>query len=359
MKDLLDAVKQWKTTSSAKHSTLRSPTLRRMEQFGSNPGDLSAWTFLPRSLKAGAPLVVVLHGCTQTAADYDVGSGWSKLASEYGFALLFPEQTRANNPNLCFNWFQVGDTTRNHGEVHSISQMIATLSITHQIDPTKIYVTGLSAGGAMAAAMMATYPELFKGGAIIAGLPYGVAKSIPEALERMRGHGLASNPVLADRVRKASAHDGPWPTLSVWHGTADKTVDQKNMEAIIGQWRELQGTTQNPPQDMPYGHTIRTWHDGIGAAVIEAHAIEGMGHGTPIKGSGDYSYGSPRPFMLDVGISSTWYIANGWGLLGEQKQQRGSPEPWLEQPANKAESHSPLGIRGKIEEALRAARLMK
>ncbi|MBB3236497.1 poly(3-hydroxybutyrate) depolymerase, partial [Phyllobacterium endophyticum] len=91
-----------------------------LPDFGSNPGRLRAWKYIPAALPANSPLVVILHGCTQTAAEYDLGSGWSALADRFGFALLFPEQQRVNNPNLCFNWFSPSQTTRGHGEVLSI-----------------------------------------------------------------------------------------------------------------------------------------------------------------------------------------------------------------------------------------------
>ncbi|MDP3254987.1 PHB depolymerase family esterase, partial [Bosea sp. (in: a-proteobacteria)] len=155
--------------------------------FGSNPGALRAHRYRPEGLEPGAPLVVVLHGCTQSAAAYDLGSGWSSLADRHGFALLFPEQQRANNANLCFNWFASGDIARGSGEALSIAQMIEGTITGYGLDRRRVFITGLSAGGAMAAAMLATYPELFAGGAIIAGLPYGSASGVPEALERMRG----------------------------------------------------------------------------------------------------------------------------------------------------------------------------
>jgi poly(hydroxyalkanoate) depolymerase family esterase len=131
-----------------------------------------------------------MHGCTQTAAGYDMGAGWSEMADRHGFALLFPEQQRQNNPNLCFNWFSPQDNRRGSGEALSIRQMIAAVAGAHPIDPARIFVTGLSAGGAMASVMLATYPEVFAGGAIIAGLPYGCASTIPQAFDRMRGRGI-------------------------------------------------------------------------------------------------------------------------------------------------------------------------
>ena len=153
-------------------------------------------------------LVVILHGCTQTAAGYDAAAGWSKLADEFGFAVLFPEQTRQNNPNLCFNWFSDSDIQRDRGEVRSIREMIDEMVSSHGVDPTRVSVTGLSAGGAMANAMLTAYPEVFAGGAIIAGLPYGVASSIPQAFDRMRDHGLPSREQLQERLRSGSSHAG-------------------------------------------------------------------------------------------------------------------------------------------------------
>jgi poly(3-hydroxybutyrate) depolymerase len=146
-----------------------STHLREIFDFGSNPGNLRMFGYRPATLVANPALVVVLHGCTQTAADYDLGAGWSTLAGRYGFALLLPQQQRSNNPNGCFNWFQPEHTRRNQGEPLSIRQMIEKSVVDHGIDRRRIFITGLSAGGAMTSVMLACYPELFAGGAIIAG----------------------------------------------------------------------------------------------------------------------------------------------------------------------------------------------
>ncbi|HEV7253895.1 MAG TPA: PHB depolymerase family esterase [Mesorhizobium sp.] len=283
--------------------------------FGSNPGALNGWAYLPARLEAGAPLVVVLHGCTQTAAGYDHGSGWSTLADRHGFALLFPEQTRANNPNLCFNWFLGEDTRRGEGEVLSIARMIEAVAKAHAIDRRRVFITGLSAGGAMTAAMLAAYPELFAGGAIIAGLPYGVATTVPEALDRMRGHGMPHAKELQRLLRGASNHSGPWPTLSLWHGAADRTVASANMDAIVDQWRAAHGLRDAPEQrELVDGHVRHVWRDASGREAIEAYSITGMGHGTPLSTMGEDGYGASAPFMLEAGISSTLRIARFWGI---------------------------------------------
>jgi poly(hydroxyalkanoate) depolymerase family esterase len=149
-------------------------------EFWSQPR-LRMFTYLPSDITAQRPLLVVLHGCTQNAESYDRGAGWSTLADRFGFALLLPEQPRSNNPNGCFNWFQTGDIERGHDEPLSIRQMVAKMVSDHAIDPARVFVTGLSAGGAMTSVMLATYPDVFAGGAIIAGLPYGAANNVQQA----------------------------------------------------------------------------------------------------------------------------------------------------------------------------------
>src|SRR6185436_3628507 len=114
------------------------------------------------------------------------GAGWKALADRYYFVLLLPEQRRANNLYRCFNWFLPKNTQRELGEAASIRQMIATLTREQNVDPRHIFITGLSAGGAMASVMMACYPEVFAAGAIIAGLPYGAALSAQQAYQHMR-----------------------------------------------------------------------------------------------------------------------------------------------------------------------------
>ncbi len=136
----------------------RSP-LVETKDFGSNPGGLRMFSFAPDNLQPAPGLVVVLHGCGQTAAAYDLGAGWSMLARHYGFALLMPEQQSLNNANGCFNWFNPDDIARDRGEACSIRQMIARAVDDIGIDRTRIFVTGLSAGGAMTSVMLATYPK--------------------------------------------------------------------------------------------------------------------------------------------------------------------------------------------------------
>ncbi|MBT1159441.1 PHB depolymerase family esterase [Aminobacter anthyllidis] len=330
--------------------------LSDLVSFGSNPGALRARTYLPENLPGTAPLVIVLHGCTQTAAGYNSGAGWSDLADREGFALLFPEQQRTNNANLCFNWFEPGDMNRNGGEPLSIRQMIEAMVMAHGLDRNRIFITGLSAGGAMTSVMLATYPEVFAGGAIIAGLPFGTANSIPTAFDRMRGHGGPSEARLQQLLRAASPHTGPWPTLSVWHGSADQIVVGSNADDIIGQWRTLHGIDDEatPWTTMVDGHSRIVWEDSSGREVIEQYHIRGMGHGTPLAADG---IGAPGPFMIDAGISSTQRIAQFWQIADPRVEvlvsQRRETVTTSTKPARTE------GIMKTIEDALRSAGLLR
>ena len=345
---------------------------------GANPGALAAQIYVPDRTTPKTALVVVLHGCTQTPGGYDHGSGWSMLAERHGFLLLYPEQIRANNPNLCFNWFEPRDTTRGQGEVASIRGMIAQLVAERDVDPARIFVTGLSAGGAMAAAMLATYPELFAAGAVIAGLPFGAAASVGEAMERMRAGPGLDDPALAAAVRAASDHAGRWPRLSVWHGSADRIVSSANGSAIARQWALLHGLPTEPTRtDSIAGHPRRAWLAADGTTLIEDHLIAGMGHGTPLaSGDGEDRVGSAGAFMLEVGVSSSHAIARFFGLLDAAGKSDSAPRA-AEPPARghavepiarrlepigrtpHAAPDPPSGIKGVIEGALRSAGLMK
>ena len=234
------------------------------------------FVYAPEHLPSKAPIVIALHGCTQTADEYDHGTGWSSLADSLDFAVIYPQQQPANNAKNCFSWFLPNDIARGHGESLSIREMVDYAIATFAADRRKVFVTGLSAGGAMASVMLATYPEVFAGGAIIAGLPYGCASNVQQAFEVMfaeEGHAARS---LGDRVRAASRHRGPWPKISVWYGTSDPIVKPSNGEDIIRQWTNLHGLSDSPSyQELIGSHTRRVWSDANDNPLIEAFTISG------------------------------------------------------------------------------------
>jgi poly(hydroxyalkanoate) depolymerase family esterase len=293
----------------------RSP-LVETTGFGANPGGLRMFSFAPDNLQPAPGLVVVLHGCGQTAAAYDLGAGWSTLAKHYGFALLMPQQQPFNNANGCFNWFNPEDTERDSGEACSIRQMIAYAVDDIGIDRQRIFVTGLSAGGAMTSVMLATYPEVFAGGAIIAGLPYGVATNVREALSGMFKSPARGAGELGDLVRNASNHKGPWPKLSVWHGSADRTVNPANANEIVKQWLDVHQLPSAPMSEATVdGYPRQVWWNAAGETIVESYTITDMAHGTPLGiGDNDKKYGAQGAFLIEAGISSSYHIANFFGL---------------------------------------------
>lgn len=368
-----------------------SSPLVEVTGFGTNPGNLRMFSFVPSELRQPCALVVVLHGCGQTAADYDLGAGWSTLARHFGFALLMPEQRRVNNANTCFNWFNPEDSVRDGGEACSIRQMIAQMVTAHGIDAHRISITGLSAGGAMTSVMLATYPEVFAAGAIIAGLPYGVASNLRQALDGMFHSSERPAGELGDLVRKASDYQGPWPKISVWHGSVDPTVSPGNAREIVKQWLDVHDLPQAPMAETAVdGYPRQSWWNADGETIVESYTITGMAHGTPLgTAENDKRYGMEGAFLIEAGISSSYHIAKFFGLtdwigaaepapktdseiIVPEPPPALSPAPHLARSIRKAVSDQPAalkqtrskqtgksGIRAVIERALTAAGLMK
>jgi poly(hydroxyalkanoate) depolymerase family esterase len=333
----LPGLSAWDGLGPVTPAATRGP-LVETKQFGTNPGDLRMFTYVPADIRPSPALVVVLHGCGQTAAGYDVGAGWSTLAKHYGFALLMPEQQASNNAHGCFNWFNPEDTGRGQGEACSIRQMIARMVSQHRIDKNSIFVTGLSAGGAMTSVMLATYPEVFAAGAVIAGLPYGIATNVREALSGMLRSPSRSSGELGSLVRNASKHRGPWPKVSIWHGSADRTVNPANADEIIKQWLDVHQLPSGPMSEGTVdGYPHQVWWNTDGETVVESYSITDMAHGTPLgKAENDERYGKEGPFLIEAGISSSHHIASFFGLTGGIHQSEKAAKP-----ASRAAAESP------------------
>jgi len=217
-------------------------------------------------------------------------------------------------------------------------------------------VTGLSAGGAMTSVMLAAYPEVFAAGAIIAGLPFGCADNLAEALGAMSAPGGARAKTLGDAVRRASPHRGPWPRVSVWHGSADRLVVPGNGGAIVRQWCDVHGLPADPSRvEQVDSYPRRAWADSSGRVLVEDYVVTGMAHGTPLRpGREEGESGQAGAHMLDVGLSSTDRIAAFFGIAPE-------PPAIVRPPARQAGVPAPPadGVQGVIEEALRSAGLMR
>lgn len=287
-----------------------SVRLQEITGFGTNPGHLRMLEYVPPKLKPGAPLVVVLHGCLQTAADFDKGSGWSGLARDHGFVLLYPEQRQSNNPNLCFNWFRPSAVARDRGELMSIRQMIDNACERHGVDRRRIFVQGLSAGGAMASALLATYPELFAAGQIVGGLPFGAARDAMTALSVMKSGVSRSGREWGDLVRTVTPETENRPLVSIWHGTADRVVSVANARASLAQWLDIYGLEEGEGRlSTAEGHPVKTWYDASGRPLIEFCLIDGMAHGLPVLQRKSPGAQEAMPFMLEGGFGAPQHMA--------------------------------------------------
>ncbi|GAB4524606.1 MAG: PHB depolymerase family esterase [Haliangiales bacterium] len=289
--------------------------LESVSSFGSNPGNLTMYRYVPGNLPAGAGLVVAMHGCTQSAGEYLIGPGWDTLADEQGFAVVLPEQKSGNNFNKCFNWFESGDIARGQGEAKSIISMVDHMVANFDIDPDRIFVTGLSAGGAMTAVMLAAYPDVFAGGAIMAGVPYKCANSVSSGFSCMSS-ASGTPQQWGDRVRSATNYNGPWPTVSIWHGTSDYTVNQVNQNELLEQWTNVHGIDRTADSQSTVGSATRqTYKDSSGAVQVETWTLNGMGHATAVDpGTGPEQCGATGAYFSDEGVCSSFQVATLWGL---------------------------------------------
>lgn len=292
-------------------------SLSQVTSFGSNPGNLAMYTYLPDNLPAEAPLVVALHGCTQTASDYYGHSGWPKYADLYGFAMVFPQTNSSNNSASCFNWFQPTDSRRDQGEALSVKQMVDYAKAHYSIDPARVYVTGLSAGGGMTADLLADYPDVFTAGAVDSGLP---AQCGTDLVSATLCQYMASNKTpqqWGDLVRgSAPGWNGPWPRVAIWQGTSDWTVIPANATELRDQWTNVWGISQTPSAtaSLPGGTTRAVYNDADGKPAVETYTISGMGHGLAVgPGSGTDQCGATGAYFLSA-ICSSYYTASFWGL---------------------------------------------
>ena len=302
--------------------------------FGSNPGNLRMFSYVPAGLAPTAPMIVVLHGCKQKAATFARDAGWLALADSAKLALLLPEQKGlpsylydiwgvtwlvpwfgANNQNACFNWYEPEDTARDRGEALSIRQMIDTMVERHAVDRSRVYVVGLSAGAAMTAVMLAAYPERFAGGAIVAGVPYRCADDVLKALQCM-SPGIDQTPAeWRRRVREAGGVEGPVPLVSIWHGDADTRVVPRNRQELVEQWTAVHGLPATPTRTDRNGRVTRySYTDSAGVTQVESVLVEGLAHAFPIRTDGGPPCGQPGDYVVAAGVCAAREISRFWGL---------------------------------------------
>ena len=290
-------------------------TMTQVKDFGPNPGSLSMYHYVPDGLAEGAPLVVALHGCTQTHTDYDDEPGWLELAERHGFALLFPRQHERNQDFNCFNWARSEHQKRDAGEPRSLISMVDRMLADHRLDPARVFVAGLSGGASMTAVLLTTYPDRFAGGAIVGGIPFGCAGNDFEALGCMSGDSRSAKR-WGDLVRKAApAGTERWPSVSIWHGRRDDVVTHKMAEELVKQWTDVHGIeAASGRNESGAGYTV-TRFDKDGRTLVELWSFERMGHGSPIApGDGADNCGRKSSYAHNVGLCGGQQMLKSWGI---------------------------------------------
>lgn len=229
-------------------------------------------TYVPASAGTGATgLVVMLHGCTQTNADFAVGTGMNVLAERHGLIVVYPQQSRGDNAQSCWNWFSPGDQRRGRGEPAILAGIAAHVARAHGIPHSSTFAAGLSAGGAMAVILGQAYPDVFAAVGTHAGLPYGIARDVPSAFAAMAGNANA------DPARPTR----PTPTI-VFQGGADPTVNPANADRIARDVLNAgpEVTLFDQASGLLNGRSFirETTMTGDGATLLEYWKIEGLGH---------------------------------------------------------------------------------
>lgn len=264
--------------------------------FASPAGMLAYKLFVPTGYDAGStaalPLLVMLHGCTQSPDDFAAGTRMNALADIHGFLVAYPAQSANANGSKCWNWFRPQDQARGSGEPALIAGMTAQVGADYRVDPARIYVAGLSAGAAMAVVLGRTYPDVFAAVGAHSGLPYRAANDMGSAFAAMRGGAARATDAALQTTGKVM------PTI-VFHGDRDQTVAAANGDAIVAQQTRLAGATapaskhdsENARGGRRYQRT--TYADASGRTVVEDWRVHGAGHAW-MGGSASGSYTDPQ-----------------------------------------------------------------
>jgi poly(hydroxyalkanoate) depolymerase family esterase len=215
------------------------------------------------------PLIVMLHGCTQNADDFAAGTRMNEMAERHGFIVVYPNQAQAANHSKCWNWFKPEDQMRDQGEPSLIAGITREVMARYRIDPARVYVAGLSAGGAMADVMLKTSPDLYAAAGIHSGLAYGCAKGLPSALAAMKG----------GKALRSRSHGAPQRPLIVFHGDADTTVHPSNATQLVAAF-DARTTAVSAQSGAAGGQRTYTQQRHVAANGVEAESwsIHGAGH---------------------------------------------------------------------------------
>ncbi len=291
-------------------------SMTTVSSFGSNPGALAMYEYIPANLGTNRPLVVVMHGCTQSAAAM-VTAGWNKLADQYKFAVVYPQQQSANNPVECFNWAgEYGDTAnlvRGQGENQSVIQMVDTAIAANALDRTQVYIVGFSAGAAFTSVMLATWPDRFAAGSIMEGVSYRCATSVSGAYSCQSPGVTKTAAAWGDLVRAASTTT-TFPRVQIWEGTKDTTVVPANQPELVKQWTNVHGIAETPTSSDTIGTTKHEQYKAGATTVVETFLVTDMTHAIAYDASDPACPTGAAQYFEDHKICGTLRAAQFFGL---------------------------------------------
>lgn len=285
--------------------------IAEVSHFGDNKGGLRMFVYTPKNVKPNAPLIVLLHGCNQIATSIDSETGFAHVAERTGSLLLIPEQPKVNNIQACYNWFMPADFSREKGESASIAQMVRFLQKTDKASSSKVFVAGLSAGGAMTAVMLATYPDLFSAGATIAGIPFGCARTIYGGFNCMRSIDK-SKEEWKKLVYRAYEHKGKYPRVMILQGTDDPFVSPNNAVELTEQWSAVHDVKKDKilKNNSKLIHT--SYMNKRNTSVVETVILKGMKHGLPVDSKA--GCGDGGKWIIDHGVCGAEIMSKFFGV---------------------------------------------
>jgi len=290
-------------------------------EFGNNPGDLRMFVFDKISYADSLrPLVVALHGCNQNVDDYAEMTGWNKIAENNRFYMLYPSQRLTNNLSRCFNWFNSKDTDSDDGEAFSIFEMINYMKKNYPIDTNRIYITGVSAGGAMSVALLSNYPNVFAAGAIFAGCAYGIVENQMDAINVMLGNNNISDSMLVHQVTDLHSGNIKYPSLIIFQGENDVVVNPINATWLKNQWCGIHKV--DTIADLRTVNSLDTnvvryeYQGSIKEPKVIEYLVSNLGHRLLINpGIEFYKGGKIGLFSKKSNFHSTFQIAKDFNLI--------------------------------------------
>ncbi len=309
--------------------TLAQKDLVEVKNFGTNPGKIKMFLHEPKIGKLSSlpkPLVLVLHGCSQSAEGIAKQTQWNILADKYGFYVVYPQQNLYNNPSLCFNWFSSKDVTKSQGESLSIKEMLNHMTSNYLIDENKIFVYGVSAGAAMSVVLMANFPEVIDGGAILAGGPFMPELTDLQRIDLMFNPKENTSEKLGTPIKKMNiGYSGNYPKIIIIQGKNDLVVNPKNANLLVKQWSFLHNVETTLTDTIPMFNQSRdvtkfSYKNNEEETKVIFYDIDRMGHSIPIDpGALPNQGGEKTMYTTDKDFFSTYFIARDFGLIPEDE----------------------------------------